>query len=81
MRKRMRSLQPACLALLFTLVFAACGAPTQPTTSAPPPSVSGTQATATLAPVLTDLNGPDDLKAQFNADSGVPRLILLVSPT
>jgi hypothetical protein len=76
MLKRMHRLQPACLALLITLVFAACGAPAQPTTSA-----SGTHVAATSAPVLTDLNGPDDLKAQFNKDSGVPRLILLVSPT
>jgi hypothetical protein len=81
MLKRMHRLQPACLALLITLVFAACGAPVRSTTSAPPTSASGAQVTATPAPVLTDLNGPDDLKAQFNADSGVPRLILLVSPT
>jgi hypothetical protein len=80
MRKRMRSLQYA-LVLFFTLVFVACGAPAQTGTSAPPTNVSGAQVTATPAPVLTDLNGPDDLKAQFNADSGVPRLILLVSPT
>jgi uncharacterized lipoprotein YajG len=80
MRKQMRSLHPACL-LLFTLVFAACGAPRQTSTNVPPANVSGVQATATPAPVLTDLNGPDDLKAQFTADSGVPRLILLVSPT
>jgi hypothetical protein len=81
MLKRMRNLQPACLVLLFTLVFGACGAPIPTTTSAPPTSASGTQITAKPALVLADLNGPDDLKAQFNADSGVPRLILLVSPT
>jgi hypothetical protein len=69
----------ACLVLLFILAFAACGAPPA-TTSAPPPNAV-TQVTATPAPVLTDLHGPDDLKAQFNKDSGVPRLILLVSPT
>jgi hypothetical protein len=71
----------ACLVLLFTLVFAGCGAPPPATTSAPPSSASATQVTATPAPVLTDLHGPDELKAQFNKDSGVPRLILLVSPT
>jgi hypothetical protein len=71
----------ANLALLFTLVFVACGAPPPAITSAPPTSASGTQVTATRAPVLTDLHGPDELKAQFNKDSGVPRLILLVSPT
>jgi hypothetical protein len=68
------------LALLVTLVFASCG--TQPaTTGAPPPSATAPQVTATPAPVLTDLHTPEDLKAQFNRDVGVPRLILLVSPT
>ena len=70
----------AHLVLLFVLVFAGCGAPPS-TTSAPPPSGSGTQVTATPAPVLTDLHGPDELKAQFTKDSGLPRIILLVSPT
>jgi len=68
------------LVLLFTLMFMACGAP-QATTSAPPQGVAASKFTATPAPVLTDLQGPDDLKAQFNQDSGVPRVILLVSPT
>jgi hypothetical protein len=71
----------ASLVLLFMLVFAACGAPPPASTNAPPSSVSRTQVTATPAPVLTDLHGPDELKAQFNKDSGVPRIILLVSPT
>jgi hypothetical protein len=65
MRKRIRSLQYA-LVLFFTLVLVACGAPAQTSTSALPPNASGARVTATLAPVLTDLNGPDDLKAQFN---------------
>jgi hypothetical protein len=30
---------------------------------------------------LEDLASIDDLKARFNADVGVPRIILLVSPT
>jgi hypothetical protein len=47
-------------------------------------------ATRFLAPVqplsspeagLQDLASIDDLKARFNADMGVPRIILLVSPT
>lgn len=62
--------------LLFSLVFVACGAPA--TTNAP---ATGTQVAGTPQPVLTDLHGPDKLKAQFNRDAGVPRLILLVSPT
>ncbi|HJZ49275.1 MAG TPA: hypothetical protein VKE41_18985 [Roseiflexaceae bacterium] len=81
MDKRTHAPRVACLVLLFMLVFAACGAPPPATTSAPPASASATHFTATPAPVLTDLHGPDELKAQFNKDSGVPRLILLVSPT
>ena len=68
----------ASLLLLSTLVLVACGAPAPATTNAP---VTGTQVAATPEPVLTDLHGPDELKVQFNRDSGVPRLILLVSPT
>ena len=30
---------------------------------------------------LTDLRSVDDLRARFDADSGSPRLVLLVSPT
>jgi hypothetical protein len=30
---------------------------------------------------LTDLHSVNDLQARFNADTGHPRLILLVSPT
>ena len=70
MRTRIRSLGVARLVLLFTLVFVACGA--QATTNAP---ATGTQVAATAEPVLTDLHGPDELKAQFNRDAGVPRLI------
>src|SRR5262245_47166538 len=80
MEKRMHVPRVACLALLFILVFAGCAAPPA-TTSAPPTSVLGTQVSATPAPVLTDLQGPDELKAQFNQDSGLPRIILLASPT
>jgi len=71
----------ASVALLLTLVLTACGAQPPATTSAPSTNTAGAQVTATPAPVLTDLHGPDELKAQFNKDSGMPRLILLVSPT
>jgi len=80
MLKRTLMLRVTSLALLFTLV-SACGAPLPATTNPTSTSTSGSQVTATPAPVLTDLHGPDALKAQFNKDSGVPRLILLVSPT
>jgi hypothetical protein len=80
MRKRTHLPRIVCLLLLFTLLFVGCSAPPA-STSAPPPNASGTQVAATPAPVLTDLQGPDDLKARFNQDGGVPRIILLVSPT
>jgi len=32
-------------------------------------------------PVLQDLTSVDELKAQFNKDSGKPRVVLLLSPT
>ena len=69
-----------CLVLLVTLLFVACGAPSA-STSAPAPATTAPQVTATPIPILTDLHAPDDLKAQFIRDAGVPRLILLVSPT
>ncbi len=78
MRTRVRSLGVAYLVLLFSLVFVACGGPAPATTNAP---ATGIQVAATPEPILTDLHGPDELKAQFNRDAGVPRLILLVSPT
>ena len=78
-----RTIMPrmASLALLFMLALAGCGTLAPATTSTPSTNISGTQVATTQAPVLTDLHGPDELKAQFNKDSGMPRLILLVSPT
>ena len=32
-------------------------------------------------PVLHDLTGVDQFKAAFNEDEGIPRIILLLSPT
>ncbi len=32
-------------------------------------------------PVLNELGGVDQFKARFNDDGGVPRIILLLSPT
>jgi hypothetical protein len=32
-------------------------------------------------PMLTDLTSVDQLRERFNADRGVPRLIVLVAPT
>lgn len=80
MLKRINMLHARFLALLLTLVLVACGAPQPAATSAPTMGAIA-QATATPAPVLTDLHSPDDLKARFNQDAGEPRIILLVSPT
>jgi hypothetical protein len=81
MLKRNHVLRARFLALLLTLVLVACGAPSSATTNAPTANAVLAEATATPAPSLTDLHTPDDLKAQFNQDAGVPRIILLVSPT
>jgi hypothetical protein len=80
MMQRIPGAYAAYLALVALLVVA-CGAPRATTTSAPPPSATAPSVTATPAPVLTDIHGPDDLKVRFNQDVGVPRIILLVSPT
>jgi hypothetical protein len=81
MLKRSDVLWARFLVVLLTLVVVACGAPAPATTSAPTARAALPQATATPAPSLTDLHSPDDLKARFNQDAGVPRIILLVSPT
>jgi hypothetical protein len=73
----------ACL-LVFGLV-AALGRWGMPPTG---PS-DRTPATVTLAPgavppaslTVTDLNGLGQLQARFNADQGVPRLVLALAPT
>ena len=60
--------------VLLVPLFGACGrGPAASTNTYSSPAVS--------APVLTDISSPEALKARFNQDAGVPRLILLVSPT
>jgi hypothetical protein len=60
--------------LLLVLVAAACGGSDDdgPSRVAEP---------APAEPTLTDLTSVDQLRERFNADQGVPRLIVLVAPT
>lgn len=60
------------------------------TWSTPPTAPSGgTSPTVTLAPdaarpaglTITDLNSVEQLQGRFNADKGVPRLVLALAPT
>jgi hypothetical protein len=81
MMQRIPGLRILSLVLLLTLVFVACGAPPSTTTSTPSVGAAALRVTATPAPVLADMHAPDDLKGQFNQDAGMPRIILLVSPT
>jgi hypothetical protein len=82
-RRGRLSFVAACL-LVFALIAALItwGPPsTGPSTKAP--------ATVTLTPgvtrpaglAVTDLRDADQLQAQFNADQGMPRLILALAPT
>ena len=45
------------------------------------PSASPPQELVGPVPVLSELGGVDQFKARFNEDTGVPRVILLMSPT
>jgi hypothetical protein len=41
----------------------------------------GTPAPGAARPAVVDLNDAGQLQARFNADKGVPRLVLALSPT
>ena len=62
------------LLLLVVLAAGACGGSDDdgPTRVAEP---------APAEPTLTDLTSVGQMKERFNADQGVPRLIVLVAPT
>ncbi|SRR6266508_5504407 len=72
MMKRRFALLIGCLALVITALLGACGAAPRAVTSAPATSLPAPQSTAAPTPVLTDLRSPDDLKARFNQDAGIP---------
>jgi hypothetical protein len=81
MRKRLLTLLIWRLVLILTPVVVACGAPSRATTTTSSTGIVVSAATAAPVAVLIDLHAPDDLKTRFNQDAGVPRIILLVSPT
>jgi hypothetical protein len=69
----------ACL-----LAFAVVAAWVVSSTQRLPPggsSASGTPAPGGDRPAVVDLNDAGQLQARFNADKGVPRLVLALSPT
>jgi hypothetical protein len=71
----------ACL-LVFALVAAWVNRSvpaTAPSGKAPPAAAPG--ATRPAGPAVADLNDVGELQARFNADKGVPRLVLAFSPT
>jgi hypothetical protein len=73
----------ACL-LVFGLIAALItrGLPGVEPSNKPPPTVtlaSGATRPAGLA--VTDLHDLGQLQAQFNADQGIPRLVLALAPT
>lgn len=60
---------------------AALPAPSTPTTGSVATAQPRTHAPATPNAGLTDLSSVDQLGALFDRDTGMPRLILLLSPT
>jgi hypothetical protein len=73
----------ACLAV-FGLVaaFITWGPPsTGPSTKAPPTMTLAPGATRPAGLAVTDLHDVGQLRARFNAEKGVPRLVLALAPT
>ena len=73
----------ACL-LVFGLLAALLtwGLPGVEPSNKPPPTVTlATGATRPAGLAVTDLQDAGQLQARFNADQGVPRLVLALAPT
>ena len=73
----------ACL-LAFALIAALITwgpLPTGPSSKAPPTITLAPGATRPAGLAVTDLNDVGQLRAQFNADPGMPRLVLALAPT
>ena len=73
----------ACL-LTFALIAALItwGSPSiGPSSKAPPTVTLGPGASRPAGLAVTDLNDAGQLQARFNADKGVPRLVLALAPT
>jgi hypothetical protein len=73
----------ACL-LAFGLIAALItwGPPSTGSSSKPPPTVTLTPgATRPAGLAVADLRDAGQLQARFNADQGVPRLVLALAPT
>ena len=73
----------ACL-LTFALIAALItwGPPWAGPSSSPPPTVTlATGATRPAGLAVTDLHDLGQLQTRFNADQGVPRLVLALAPT
>jgi hypothetical protein len=73
----------ACLAVFGLIAaFVTWGPPsTGPSTKAPPTVTLALGSTRPAGLAVTDLNDVGQLRARFNDDQGVPRLVLALAPT
>jgi hypothetical protein len=79
-RARLGFLAACLLAFALTAVLITWGPlPTGPSTKTPPTLAPGATRPAGLA--VTDLRDVGQLQARFNADQGMPRLVMALAPT